>query len=66
MLTLAGLVEAYKSGEITEPMVVSGDLVRVDQPHDREWGDATPYYAAYTEELLKQLLDYVGIPHRHV
>ena len=66
MKTIAELVEAYKSGEITEPMDLDNDYVSVIQPHDKDWINVTEHYHAHPVELLEQLLDYVGIPHRHV
>jgi hypothetical protein len=66
MKTLAELIAAYKSGEITEPMELDNDEVYVLQPHDDEWLSVTEHYRAHPDTLLEQLLDYVGIPHQHV
>lgn len=66
MKTLAELIEAYKRGEITQPMMLDNDHVSVDEPHDPEWLNVTTHYSADPRTLLEGLLDYVGIPHEHV
>lgn len=66
MKTLAELIEAYKRGEITQPMMLDNDDVSVIEPHDEDWLNVTEHYNAHPYELLVQLLDYVGIPHEHV
>lgn len=66
MKTLAELIAAYRSGEITHPMSLDNDQVTVDVPHDADWINVTREFEAHPEDLLEQLLDYVGIPHEHV
>lgn len=63
MKTLAELIEAYKSGEITQPVFIGNDYVGVVL-HDEYWINVTEVFRRdNTDELLEELLDYLGIPH---
>lgn len=66
MMTLEQLIDAYKSGKLTEPLMLDNDTTHVYIPIDEDWTDATQVFEMHPYDLMSALLDYVGIPHEGV
>lgn len=62
-MNLAELVAAYKSGQVTKPLMIDNDHVSVWPEDDNA---TEPTYEAHPVQLLEDALDLLGIPHEHV
>lgn len=60
-MTLSELVQAYKDGTITLPLMIDNDDVHVWDMREQE-----PMFEMHPSELLEQALDLLGIPHEPV
>lgn len=63
---VASLVAAYKSGELTRPVMLDNDCVNVVVPENEDWIRAETVFESYPEGLLQDLLTYLGVPWDHV
>lgn len=69
MMTLAELVQAYKTDPHLQPMSIDNDcvyVIRVNEQTDPDWLHAETIYDQHPEDLLEQALDLLGIPHEHI
>lgn len=63
VLNLTDLIDAYKSGRLTTPLMIDNDTASVYDPDDDY---ALPVFEMHPAILLESLLDILGIPHEHV
>jgi hypothetical protein len=68
-MTLAEAAAAYRSGQLTEPMMLGNDDASIIQVVHEDWDgqqQTETVYQAHPDDLLVQALDLLGIPHEHV
>jgi hypothetical protein len=61
MMTLAELVEAYKSGKFTDD-----DILWLDNDTTDLYSEAGQVFSMHPSELLEQALDLLGVRYEHV
>lgn len=64
--SLDALVQAYRNGEVTEPLSLDNDDTYVTVPEDPDWIRAETVFRAHPHDLLEEALTLLGIPWEHV
>ena len=64
--TLRDLQAAYKSGAVTEPLMLDNDSTSVYVQTGPDMENYEEAFEMHPDDVLKQALDLLGIPHEHV
>jgi len=64
--TLRDLQAAYKSGAITDPLMLDNDSASVYVQTGSDMENYEGVFEMHPDDVMEQALDLLGIPHEHV